>query len=222
MKNKKIAAIVPALNEEANVERVLRVLLSSKDINQVILVDDGSTDKTAEVAGKAGAEVIKLPENGGKGNAMLQGVKHTNADIIVFFDADLTGLSDSHISLLIEPILKDNFEMCVGIRDRYWGLPKLIARIDPLLAISGERAIKRELIGEISDKFIQGFTIETSLNYYCATKKIPVKHTLLKNLNAIIKERKWGFKKGFISRLKMIADIIKIRLALLVDKRFKN
>ena len=112
--------------------------------------------------------------------------------------------------------------MCVGIRDRYWGLPKLIARIDPLLAISGERAIKRELIGEISDKFIQGFTVETSLNYYCATKKIRVKHILLKNLNAITKERKWGFKKGFISRLKMIADIIKIRLALLLDRRFKN
>ena len=54
MKNKKIAAIVPALNEEANVERVLRVLLSSKDINQVILVDDGSTDKTTEVSRKAG------------------------------------------------------------------------------------------------------------------------------------------------------------------------
>ena len=55
----KVAAIVPALNEEASVGEVLRVLLNSKFIDQVILVDDGSTDKTGEIGEHLGVKVVK-------------------------------------------------------------------------------------------------------------------------------------------------------------------
>jgi polyisoprenyl-phosphate glycosyltransferase len=216
MHKEKVAAIVPALNEEANVDAVLKVLLRSKDLDEVILVDDGSTDKTAEIGEKLGAKVIKLPKIGGsgKGNAMKQGLEATDAKIIVFFDADLVGLSKEHVFSLVEPMLKENLEMCVGIRGRLWGLPRLIAKIDPLTAIGGERAVKRELFEKIPDKFLQGFAVETALNYYCSAKKLPVKYVILKNLKMTVKEKKWGFAKGFASRIKMIWQIIKIRLTI--------
>jgi len=216
----KIAAIVPALDEQANVGNVLKVLLSSKILGQVILVDDGSIDKTAEIGQKLGAKVVKLPKIGGsgKGNAMKQGLMATDAEIIVFFDADLVGLSEEHISLLVEPMLKENLKMCVGVRERLFGLPRLIAKIDPLMAIGGERAIRRDLFEIISEKFIQGFAVEPTLNYYCREKKLPIKRVFLKNLDVITKERKRGFLKGFASRIKMIFEILEIRIRFIFHK----
>ncbi len=165
----KVAAIVPALNEEKTIAKVLEVLLKSKDLDEIIVVDDGSTDRTAEISRKMGAKVISLPKKGGsgKGNAMKQGVKNTDADIIVFFDADLKGFCLEHISSLVQPILKNQAVMSVGLRDRWQGLPELFVKIDPLLAIAGERAMKRVIFENIPQEFIKDFWVETVLNYYC-------------------------------------------------------
>ena len=216
----KVAAIVPALNEELTIEGVLKVLLNSKVLDEIILVDDGSTDRTAEIGGRMGATVIRLPKIGGsgKGNAMKQGLKATDAKIIAFFDADLIGLSERHILSLVGPVLKENIKMCVGIRSRLWGLPKLIVKLDPLMAIGGERAVRRELFEKISDKFMQGFAVEVALDYYCLIKKLPIKYVVLRDLNITIKEKKWGFVRGFLSRVKMVFEIVKIRLIFIFHK----
>ncbi len=216
----KVAAIIPALDEEKNVGEVLKVLLRSKILDQIILVDDGSTDKTAEIGEKLGVTVIRLPEVGGsgKGNAMRKGVLATDAKIIVFFDADLVGLSEDHVSLLLEPMTRGDVKMCIGVRDRLFGLPSLIAKMDPVMAIGGERAIKRDLFEKISDKFIQGFAVEPTLNYYCWAKELPIERVFLEKLDVITKEKKRGFFKGSISRVKMIFEIIRIRLILKLHK----
>lgn len=218
MKNKKIAAIVPAFNEEKNVGRVLKVLLDSKLFTEVIMVDDGSTDKTARIGEKIGAKVIRLVKNKGKGNALARGIRATNAEIVAFFDADLVNLSQEHISALIEPMSDNKIAMCVGIRGRWWGLPEAFVKIDPMLALGGERAVRRELFEKIPVKFLQGFAAEMALNYYCKSKKLPVKYVALKNLEIITKEKKWGFAKGFLARIKMIFEIIRIRLELCTKK----
>jgi len=212
--HKKVVAVVPAFNEEANVGRVLEVLLSSKDLDEVILVDDGSSDKTAEVGEKLNVKVVRLHKNAGKGNAMKQGLKATDAEIIVFFDADLIGLTQEHIFSLVEPILKDGVDMCVGIRGRLFNIPKLVVKIDPLLAIGGERAIKRQILESIPDRLVQEFMVEPAINYYCIKNRLRVEYALLPNLSIIIKERKWGFLKGFVNRIKMIWQIIKVRLTI--------
>jgi len=188
--------------------------MNLSDDVEFILVDDGSMDRTAEIGEDLGIKVIRLPKVGGsgKGNAMKQGLKATNAQVVVFFDADLIGLTNEHITSLIQPMIDENAEMCVGIRGRLLGLPKLIAKVDPLIAIGGERAVKRGLLEKISDELVQGFTVESALNYYCLVKKLPVKYVVLKNLKVVTKEEKRGFIKGFISRIEMIFQIIRIRL----------
>jgi len=220
---KKIAAIVPALNEEKNIANVLRVLLNSKQLDEVIVVDDGSEDKTAEISRKMGAKVISLPKKGGSGkaNAMREGVKRTDAEILVFFDADLIGLCEKHISLLIEPVLKNEAMMCVAIRERkWWGkISKFMIKIDPLSAIAGERAMKRFVFESIPPRFLKAFEVETALNYYCLIKKLPVRYVWLRGLDIIIKEKKWGFWRGFFSRIKMFWQLFWIRIALRVWKK---
>lgn len=219
----KVAAIVPALNEEENIGNVLKVLLASKELDEVILVDDGSKDRTAEIGRKTGAKVISLPKKGGsgKGNAMGQGVKNTTADIIVFIDADLKKLSQEHISLLVEPILKKEAVMCVGIRERRgWGkISELAIKIDPLTAIAGERAIERRIFEGIPSDFIQGFMVETALNYYCLINNLPVRYVKLKGLSITIKEKKWGLIKGFWARIKMFEELLKIRIIIFRRKK---
>jgi len=219
----KVAAIVPALNEEANVGNVLKVLLASKDLDEVILVDDGSTDRTPDIAEKIGAKVISLSKKGGSGkaNAMRQGVMNTNANIVLFIDADLKNLSVEHISLLVGPVLKREAAMCVGIRERRGGgkITELFIKIDPLTAIAGERAMERQVFEGIPTDCIKGFMVETALNYYCLVNNLKVRYVKLKGLSITIKEKKWGIFRGFLNRLKMYGELLRVRIIILRKKK---
>jgi glycosyltransferase involved in cell wall biosynthesis len=219
MKKTKVAAIVSAYNEEKTIGNVLKTLKLAKELDEIIVVTDGSTDKTAQISKSFGSEVLEGPERTGKGNAMKKGVKSTNADIIVFFDADLIGLTTEHVSLLVQPVLKNEAGMAVGIRDRIGETPLFLLKIDPLLAFGGERALKREIFENLPERFSQGFEIETALNFYCQVNKIPVKYVKLKGLKMIIKEKKYGFLKGFWERIKMEFKIFKVRILLLFHKK---
>jgi glycosyltransferase involved in cell wall biosynthesis len=218
LKKLKVAAIVPAYNEEKTIGDVLKTLISAKELDEIIVVSDGSTDRTAEISKSFGVKVSEGSGRTGKGKAMKKGVKNTDADIIAFFDADLIGLVPEHVSLLVQPILKGEAEMVVGIRDRIGETPLFLLKIDPLLAFGGERALKREIFENLPEKFSQGFEIETALNFYCQVNKFPVKYIKLKELKMIIKEKKYGFLKGFWERLKMEWEMIKIRISILFHK----
>lgn len=222
-KKEKVTAIIAAYNEEANIGNVLRVLLSSPDLDEVIVVDDGSKDRTSEISKKIGAKTIRIEPNQGKGNAMKVGVKNARSEIVAFFDADLLSLTKEHISLIVQPVLKGKAAMCIGVRERWGNLPAFFIKVDPLLAIGGERAMKRFVFENIPDKFMQGFAVETALDYYCKANKLPVHYAKLKDLNVVVKEKKWGFIKGFKNRIKMIGQILKIRYQIITArKEFKR
>jgi len=87
---KKVVAIIPAYNEERRVGEIVRG--ARKHVDAVLVVDDGSSDRTAEVAEKAGAQVLRLPENRGTGYATRAGARQAmdslKAGLLVFIDAD--------------------------------------------------------------------------------------------------------------------------------------
>jgi glycosyltransferase involved in cell wall biosynthesis len=219
MEKIKVAAIVPAYNEERTIGNVLKTLKLAKEIDEIIVVSDGSTDKTAQISKSFEVKVLEGPEREGKGRAMRKGVESTDANVIAFFDADLIGLSPEHITQLVQPILKNEAGMVVGIRDRIGETPLWLLKIDPLLAFGGERAMKREIFENLPERFSRGFEIETALNFYCKINKIKVKYAKLKGLKMIIKEKKYGFLKGFLERIKMEGEMIKIRISLLFHKK---
>lgn len=109
-----VTAIIPAYNEELSIGSV--VLSTKKYVNHVIVVDDGSTDRTAEIAVLAGAEVIQHPKNLGKGAALKTGFEGTeNTDIIVTIDGDGQH-NPQEIPKLVEPIEKGEADIVNGSR----------------------------------------------------------------------------------------------------------
>lgn len=220
MVKEKVAAVVPAFNEEKNIGSVVKVLLSSRKLDEVIVVDDGSQDKTAKVAEQCGAKVIRLKKNIGKARAMRKGVESAKAEIIAFFDADLIGLNKHHIDYLVDPVVRGEVVMSEGIRDRWWGLPALIDKIFPVMfAICGERAIQKYVFMDIPEKYIHNMTDGVVMNYYCKVNNLSVAFVPLKGLNIFVRESKVGIIKAFISRIDMVIEFIKIRIVISLNKK---
>ena len=114
--SKNITVILPAYNEEVSIGSI--VLLTRFYADNVIVVDDGSSDRTAEVARKAGAEVIVHKVNQGKGAALKTGFTAAvslGADVIVTMDSDGQH-NPADIPKLVEPILKGEADMVNGSR----------------------------------------------------------------------------------------------------------
>jgi len=133
MKKNKLIIYLPALNEENNIQRVIANLPRSLDgieIIQILVVDDGSVDKTGELAYASGAQVVSHGKNRGVGAAFhsaIQFALENEADILVGIDAD--GQFDpNEISLLIKPILENKTDMVIGNRFSY-GIPADMSRV---------------------------------------------------------------------------------------------
>jgi len=108
-----VAVICPALNEEETVGAVVSAV-PRRLVNEVIVVDNGSQDRTAQVAAAAGATVVSEPMRG-YGAACLAGSRATQADYLVFMDAD--GSFDAHqIDRLLEPLMADRADLVLGSR----------------------------------------------------------------------------------------------------------
>ncbi len=109
-------AIIPAYNEEDTIGSV--VLRTKRHVDKVIVVDDGSKDKTAEVAQLAGAKVVQHLTNGGKGEALKTGfeaAEKLKADVVVCLDADAQHNPDD-IPRVIAPILSHEADMVIASR----------------------------------------------------------------------------------------------------------
>ncbi len=110
-KYQKVSVIIPAFNEEDTVARVVEVVKKAKYVDEIIVVNDGSSDNTAEEALKAGAIVIDHVENKGKGEALWTGYNQAECDIIAFIDADIHNLTSKKVEAMIEPILSGKTEI---------------------------------------------------------------------------------------------------------------
>lgn len=171
-------AIVPAHNESPRIAVVLRTLLRSRDLAGVLVVDDGSTDGTADVAEEAGAIVLRLPENRGKGQAMRAGVDAladadalspadapttpTVSDLVAFFDADLVGLTPEHIALLVDHA-RAGWDMVCGLSDYGW-----LSALAPIMPIiTGQRIVRRWVLDAVHPSCWADYSVELGMNDAC-------------------------------------------------------
>jgi len=169
--------VMPAFNEEAGIQPVihsLREALTTYEY-QLLVVDDGSEDQTAQLAREAGAEVISQPVNRGYGASLKMGIRHASHDRIVIIDADGT-YPVSEIPKLVSGL--DDYEMVVGARigantnipfvrrPAKWFLQRLASylagrRIPDLN--SGLRAMRRDLVARYTHLLPSGFSFTTTI-----------------------------------------------------------
>lgn len=218
--NVQVAAIVPAFNEEKTIGNVISVLAKSDLLDEIIVISDGSTDNTKQVSEKAGATLVhELPVKNGKGAAMLHGLAHTDASVIVFFDADLRGLTLDHVARLVLPVINGAKTMNIGTRDRGKWISKLAQHL-PL--IGGERALRRKVLEQIPPEYIQGFMVESALNFYCRSRKLRYSTVMLPGLTIRKKYQKVGVRKALFEYLRMGYQIAKammlVRIAYLLKQ----
>lgn len=112
-----IRVIIPAYNEEASIPLVIKDIPSL--VSEIIVVNNNSTDRTAQVAAAAGATVLSEPR-GGYGFACLKGMEYLSnleepTDIVVFLDGDYSDYPEE-LLLIVAPIIEDNVDFVVGSR----------------------------------------------------------------------------------------------------------
>ena len=212
----RVAAIVPAYNEQATLAEVLKVLKATSAIDEILVVSDGSTDDTVKIARSLGLRTIHLRENQGKGQAMAIGVAHTDADILLFVDGDILNLTSTLLDQLVQPVLAGISDMNVGVRHRGAALNAFQRRMGPLL--SGIRCLRREIFEAVPESHMEGFAIETGLNWAGRQLGRCITTVVMHNLKHLVKEKKRGLAQGLQARSKMFAAVFSAYLVL----RFKR
>lgn len=147
-----ISVIIPALNEEKTIGNVVKFCLSEPLVSEVIVVDDRSTDHTAEIAHKSGAKVI-VSDVRGKGISMKDGIRQAYNDVIVFLDADIHPYPEKTIRKLADPLIEGTADFVKGAFARNAGrVTELVAK--PLLNIlfPGLSHFSQPLSGMIAGK----------------------------------------------------------------------
>ncbi len=212
----KIAAIIPAYNEEKTVAKVVNTVVLMPEIDEVIVINDGSRDRTAERAQEAGAHVIDMEKNMGKGAAVKRGIDSSDAEVFILLDADLLGLKREHVMSMLAPVMNQAVDMTIGL----FRSGRLLTDLAQILApnLSGQRAFRRDLVTSISGIDMTRFGVEVAMTCYAQDNGMRVLKVLLPHVSHVMKEEKLGIIGGFISRLKMYRDIVQYRLHRRTDR----
>ena len=180
---KKTTAIICAYNEENTIVDVILYTSISSIIDEIIVVNDGSTDETKEIIDTLKKEIdfkaIHLKKNKGKGYAMAIGVENTSNEIIVFVDADLSNIQEKHLKLLINPVISGEADMVLGQPSE----TLIDYGINPFKSFTGQRAVLKIDITPLVEKMkVSRFGVETLINLFYQSQGKIVKHVMLKDL----------------------------------------
>jgi glycosyltransferase involved in cell wall biosynthesis len=170
-----VVAFVPAFNEEKTVGETVAALLSVADIDEVRVIDDGSKDGTAAVAKQAGARVVKLGKNLGKGGALNTVLDDAiSSEIVLLIDAD-TGKSATEAARLLAPVKDGEADIAIAVPPKKpgtggFGLAlglarRVIQRKTGFIAeapLSGQRALNAAAL-EVASPFEKGYGLETAM-----------------------------------------------------------
>jgi polyisoprenyl-phosphate glycosyltransferase len=216
----KVAAILPAYNEQSRVREVLRAVMRAPSIDEILVVNDGSTDGTAGVVRSIrGVRLVTLPHNRGKGAAMMAGYEATDADVLVFLDADLIGLRPEHVEALVEPVKSGRYKMAVGSFRGGRRLTDWAQKVAP--NISGQRAIRRGVFEQIPNVENSRYGVEMAITRFCRHFRVPTQVVTIKGVTHPMKEEKLGLLRGALSRMRMFSQIMRIMIDPRAPKRVR-
>ncbi len=169
----KVSIIIPAYNSEDCIAQTLSGVKKITLVSEIIVVDNGSHDKSAELAKNAGAMVYRLEKNLGKGGGVRYGITKASGDVLIFLDDDL-GDAAAEAEKLLSPILNGEADMTIAAFPpakrkggfgfvkglSRWGIKKC-AGLTVQTPLSGQRVLKKEILQKVS--LADGFGLETAL-----------------------------------------------------------
>jgi len=207
-----IAAIIPTYNEERNIAGVLKALHLSDILDEIIIVDDGSDDKTVEIVRKFADidrrfSIIQHERNKGKGQAIFTGWASTTAPYLLLLDGDLHELTPDHILALMTPVINHQADMTLGL---FWGghlNTDLSSWGMPFL--TGQRGLRSEILKHISQNAAAGYGFEVALTVAFNQQGYHKRIVTLKGVWHPPSEFHRGGLNGIIWRGRMYIQIIR-------------
>jgi hypothetical protein len=171
----RVVALVAARDEAPRVGMTVEAIRSLSDVDEVVVVDDGSRDGTVDAARAAGARVLKAPRTMGKGSALDEAMGRLTADVFLLLDADL-GASAKEASALLAPVLNGDADLVIGVLPRQEGHGgfRLVTRASAMWIrwlsgfraeepMSGQRALTREALDAVRP-LARGFGVELGMS----------------------------------------------------------
>jgi len=209
----KISCIIPAFNEAPRIGAVLQAVLDHPMIHEVIVVDDGSSDGTADLADDFATRhdrlrVIRQPQNSGKSRAVASGVEAASGSHILMLDSDLLGLDHEHLAALISPVVQRRAEATISLRrnaPRVW-------RAIGIDYISGERVMPRALLVERLDELraLPRFGLEVFINELWLDEELRIAIVDWPGVESPFKHTKrGGWLAGIRADISMLGDIFR-------------
>ncbi len=198
--------VIPAFDEAGTVANVVRSAHAA-GIGPVLVVDDGSSDATSAAARGAGAEVLRLPDNRGKGGAVAAAAAIRDEEVLVLVDADLTGLRAEHVRALAQPVLAGETDMTRGVFSRGRWTTTAAQHIAPQL--NGQRGVLRARLLEVPGLAESRYGIEVAITNHAASAGWSSIDVTLEGVSQVTKEAKRGFWRGLFVRLKMYVEILR-------------
>ena len=203
----RLTCLIPAWNEAARLPGVLRAALGHPLIDRLLVIDDGSTDGTPEVARRFGAEVLNMPANGGKTAALAAGIGALEGTHALLLDADLSGLTPHDITRLATPVLDGRAEVTLSLRGN---APRLWRALG-VDYISGERVLPVALLKALAPDLpgLPRFGFEVFLNQAMRSQGLRVEIVAWPGVASPWKTEKQGMWSGFRGDAAMIRDILR-------------
>lgn len=201
----KVSCIIPAYNEETRIGAVLKAVCASDLVDEIIVVNDGSRDRTSEVAKSfSKVTVLDLAFNVGKGGAIAAGVECARGEVLLLLDADLVGLQVKHVDALLKPVLEGT-DMTLGLfkKGKLWS--DAAQAITP--AISGQRALRREILSAVPNLIACRMGVEIAIHQAAKDLGCSIKKVDLDGVTHTPKEVKFGLVRGATARARMYAEI---------------
>lgn len=214
----KVVVLIPAYNEAASISQTVAAARQIQGVSRVIVINDGSTDATRRLAEDAGAEVLDMPGNSGKGAALTAGWRYAPGDIYLLLDGDL-GETAKYGQLLLEPVYTGKADMTIarfgkdqggsgrmgfGLVRRFavWAV-KRYGGLSVSAPLSGQRAVRAAVLNATGG-FAHGFGVELALTLKAAWAGFRIQE-----MNVPMRHRPTGRGvRGFLHRGRQFVHII--------------
>jgi glycosyltransferase involved in cell wall biosynthesis len=209
-RDKPVTAIIPAFNEAHHIGTLLDVLLWVGEISEIIVVNDCSTDNTAEIVRTycqrdGRIHLVSLPLNLGKGGALAAGAQASKTDLVVFLDADLISVQPVHILGLIEPVRNGMCGMTLGLFKGGRLQTDISHRLTPFL--SGQRCLKWSLFKHTPEMETSRWGAEVALSLFARQNKLKVQTVPWLGVTHVMRPEKTSWLDGIWSHSQMWLDI---------------